>query len=539
MRNNSDMTRNILFLFLTLTIWTNSSGQSVFEKSYPVDINNEFNYISQLMLLPDSSYLFSNTAYDNSDNFLLIGRIDNHGNVIWLKQINDNFQISQANFALSANNEIYLTYAARNGVPSRHYSVVLKMDLSGNLIWSKSFGDSTRQHACEHIFLTPKSIFLAGETYSGSSFDLYVIKLDKEGNYNWGLTFQAGGIDYLRDAKQLSNSDILLSGMTRDTLNSTHYYNSIYRIDTTGAIVWHKRFRLPSFKQFNSQAITENYDGTLLFTGYADSVDVPSSTYFGGWDISIMKLSATGDFIWGKILGGSDFDEVWQVLPTGDHGFIFAAEPESFGNVSRIGLMKTDSAANIQWMKLYGKTTGGFPNNITVNHDKGYTILATDGDYNVMAQMVLIRTDSLGNSICPSSTVTLPQLSFTPLEDTIGSYGTLSGDLPYTPLIATYPLTAKDYCNPEFIFNFSANHFLQVYPNPFSSIINLSVSKQGLRKLTIEIKNTLGQTVYQSKELYLANSFSTSIDMTAFAKGIYLLDLTIDDERTTRKIIKQ
>ncbi len=531
------MIRHLLFLIYTLTLLTTSTAQIVFEKSYPVNINNAFNYISQLKLLPDSSYLFSTTAYDNSDNFLLLGRIDHLGNVLWVKQVNDSFQISQANFALSTNNDLYLTYSARNGVPPRNYSVVLKMDLSGNLIWSKSFGDSTRTHACEHIFLTSTSIFLAGETYSANPSDLYLIKLDTAGNFNWGKTYQAGGIDYLRDAKQMSNHDILLSGLTKDSLN--RYFNSLFRVDTNGAIVWHKRFHLPSYKEFNSQALLEDYDGTLLITGHADTVDVSSSTFFGLWDISVMRLSATGDFLWGKIMGGSDFDEVWQVLSTDDHGFIFAAEPESFGNISRISLIKTDSMANIQWMKLYGKASGGFPNNIVINPDKGYTILATDGNYNVNAPMLFIRTDSLGNSKCPNTVVTLPQLSFAPLEDTIGGYGILSGTLPYTPVISNYPLVAKDYCNPEFIFESSTNYFLQIYPNPFLSAINLTLNKQGLRKLKITIHNTLGHIVYQIDEPSLTNSYSTSIDMTSFSKGIYLVDLTIDDERTTRKIIKQ
>jgi hypothetical protein len=531
------MNKFLLFSLLSLTYGRQLCAQTVFEKSYPVDINNEFSYISQLMILPDSSYLFSTTAFDNSDNFLLLGRIDHLGNILWVKQVNDSFQISQANFALSANNELYVAYSARNGNPPQNYSVVLKMDLNANLIWSKSYGDTTRTDACEHIFLTPTSIYLAGETHFGSAFELYLLKLDTAGNYIWGKTYNAGSVVYLRDAKQLGNGDILLSGMTE--LSNHFFWNPIFRIDTNGNIVWKKRFYLPTLKEINSQAIVENYDGTLLITGHVDTVDVASSTYFGKWDISIMKLTANGNFLWGKIYGGSAFDEVWQVLPTDDHGFIFAAEPESFGNVSRIGLMKTDSVGNIDWMKLYGKATGGFPNNIVINHDKGYSIFATDGTYNVMAKMLFIRTDSLGVSICPDSTVTLPQLSFTPLTDTIAGLGTLSGIAPFTPVISNYPLVATDYCNPNLIQNISANYFLQVYPNPFTSSISFSIHKQGLREVTVSIQNTLGQTVYKSIEPNITNTLFQTIDMNEFAKGIYLLDMTIDGERTTRKIVKQ
>ena len=533
----SNMTKKLLFTLFTLTIWSTVISQTVFEKSYEVEINNKFSYISQLALLSDSSYIFSTTAYDNSDNFLLIGKIDYFGNILWVKQVNDSFQISQANFAISGSNEIYLAYSAINGNPFRNYSVVVKMDLSGNLIWSKSYGDSTRNQYCEHIFFTPTSIYLAGETSSSSPYDLYVIKLDTAGNYNWGLTYDAGGIDYLRDAKQLSNGNILLSGLTRDSLN--HHFNSIFRIDTNGAIVWNKRYHLPSFKEFNSQAINEDYDGNLFLTGYADTVEVSSSTYFGKWDISVMKITASGNFLWAKIYGGPDFDEVWQVLPTDDHGLIFAVEPESFGNVSRIGLMKCDSVGNIDWMRLYGKVTGGFPNNIVINYDKGYTIFATDGDYNVNAPMVFIRTDSLGVSICPDSVVTLPQMSFNPTVDTLGGFGTLSGIAPFAPMIVNYSLLVNDYCDPNFIQNLTTDYFCQVYPNPFTTSVSLSIHKQNLREVTVDIQNILGQTVYEIDEMNLINTFSKTIDMSELSSGIYFLSTTIDGQKTTRKIVKQ
>lgn len=531
------MTKNILFTLLSLIAWTTSSAQTIFEKSYRVDINNEFSYISQLMLLPDSSYLFSTTAYDHSDNFLLVGKIDPLGNMLWAKQVNDNYLIRQATFALSATNDLYIAYTAVNGDPLRYYSVVLKMDLSGNLLWSKSYGDSTRDHACEHIFLTPTSIYLAGETYSSSPADLYLIKSDTAGNYNWGITYDAGGIDYLRDTIQLNNQDILLSGLTQDSV--FHYFNSIFRIDTSGTIIWNKRFHLPSYREFNSQAINEDYDGSLIITGHADTVDVESSTTFGKWDISMMKLTSTGNFVWGKIYGGPDYDEVWQVLPTDDHGFILAAEPESFGNVSRISLIKTDSVGDIDWMRLYGKPTGGFPNNLVINHDNGYTILASDGSYNVNAKMVFIRTDSAGSSICPDDFVTLPQLSFTPIADTIGGEGTLSGIAPFFPVISNYPLITTEYCNPVFLQNISSDYSLQIYPNPFSTNFSLSIEKQSLREVQISIQNALGQTIYKSIESNLTTSFFKTIDMSEFAKGIYLLDLKIDGEQTTKKIIKQ
>lgn len=527
---------NRVLSFVLILFFSNSEAQSVFEKSYSVEINSEFSYISQLKLLPDSSYIFSTTAYDNFDNFLLLGRIDQIGNIIWVKKFNDSFTIREANLDIDSTSAIYLTFSASNGIPLRYYSTIHKLDPSGNILWSQSFGDSLNTHASEHIFYTPDAIYLAGEIYINGSSDLFLIKVDTTGNYIWGYTFNTGGIDYLRDALKLNNGDILLSGLSTDSLNQ--YYNSLFRINSNGAIVWKKRYHTPTFREFNGQSMCENSDGTIIISGYADSLDIASSIYFGKWDISIMKLNNSGDFLWGKIYGGSDFDEVWQVYPTEDAGYIFAAEPESFGNVSRISLMKTDSLANIQWMKLYGKETGGFPNNIVINPDKGYSILASDGDYNVSAPMIFIRTDSLGNSMCQDTIVSLPQLPFTPIVDTIGWSNTLNGELSFSPAVSNFALIMNDYCIPNFISTISEGAFLQVYPNPFLTELNLSVSKQSLNKLNLNIYNTIGLNVY-SEVHHNVDQYSTKINCANFPKGLYLIEIFVDEERIVRKILKQ
>lgn len=440
----------LLQILITLILRNTLFAQTVFEKTYPVNINNKRLYISQLLGTPDSGYVFATTAYNNGDNVILIGRLDKNGNVDWVKQVNDLNTIRAVNIDLSLDGYLYATFSVYLTSQSSYFSIVLKFDIAGNLIWSKSYGGPNVDQHSEHTFISSSSIFIAGELRTltaGGQSELYLLKIDTSGILQWGKTYDAGGSDNLRSAKQLSNGDILLSGWTIDSLSRN--YVSLFRIDVNGIIIWGKRFHVPSYKRFNAQAVNEDFSGDLLISGYVDTVD--TGIGFGLWDIFLMKLSSAGNFKWGKIYGGSDYDESFSIAPTNDNGYIIGAEPESYGNVSRIGLLKTDSVGNVVWMRLYGDTSGGFPNNVVINEDNGYTILATDGDYDVIAPMVLIRTDSMGRTVCNDTLVTIQEDSFQPASDSIGTVGTLTGFVPFTRVISVYPLMALDYCEPNSI----------------------------------------------------------------------------------------
>jgi hypothetical protein len=528
-----------LLLFFLLIVPVSIFSQTVFEKTYPTQLNNEFVYGSQLLLLPDSGYLFATTEYTNKHDSLIIGRLDKLGNVKWIKQVGDSSEIYDINAALSQNCSLFVTYSTVALDGEYYCSVIIKMDTTGNLIWSKCYGQDSVSAYSKYIVVDSSSLYLIGENNNlkhsvhTSAFELYVLKLDTLGNFLSGKTFDAGGINYIRGAKQLHNNDLLISGLTTDTNN--RIYESLFRIDTNLNIIWEKRFHVAGYKEFNGQALNELPDGSLIIAGHVDSIP---SIGFGKWDISLMKLSSLGQFIWAKLYGGVNWDEAWGVIPTNDKGYMLSAEPESFGNVSRIGLLKTDSVGNFEWMKLYGKTTGGFPDNFVKNYDQGYTFLATDCSYDALAPMVFIRTDSLGNSTCNVVNVTLPQKSFTSTIDARYIIGNLSGIVPINPYVIDYPLIASDYCEVTSfpILDISLN--VEVYPNPFKDEFTVDIHKQNLKEVSIQVQNIYGQVVLSYEKLINTSDISIEMETKNLSKGVYFLDMNLDNERVTKKLIK-
>ncbi|MEO8147659.1 MAG: T9SS type A sorting domain-containing protein [Bacteroidia bacterium] len=88
-------------------------------------------------------------------------------------------------------------------------------------------------------------------------------------------------------------------------------------------------------------------------------------------------------------------------------------------------------------------------------------------------------------------------------------------------------------------FNFP----ISISPNPFNSTISITFQNQNISKASLTIKNVLGQNVYSricppSGVRGSSGNGSLEIDLSFLPKGIYLLDLMMDDAQCIRKIVK-
>lgn len=78
-----------------------------------------------------------------------------------------------------------------------------------------------------------------------------------------------------------------------------------------------------------------------------------------------------------------------------------------------------------------------------------------------------------------------------------------------------------------------ANNF-KIYPNPASSKINIKLPST-LNTVTLEAFNTLGSKIYNQD----ISNLNTSIDVSNWSNGIYLIHLKTDNNLLTKRFIKQ
>ena len=110
------------------------------------------------------------------------------------------------------------------------------------------------------------------------------------------------------------------------------------------------------YRKFGTNGYDYGWSGS--FSPYDDSIIIAGSrqTIIGGdRDLWAIKTDSRGKTIWDKPFGGQGNDEGYDVVSTGDGGFIFVGYSWSFGNEQQIYVIKTD----LNGVKIWEKNFGG------------------------------------------------------------------------------------------------------------------------------------------------------------------------------------
>jgi hypothetical protein len=163
-----------------------------------------------------------------------------------------------------------------------------KLDPSGELIWIKQFS-STRHSTCHHLQIDKNdNVYISGQ-FSGT------IDLDPgSGTYT------------------------LVTNLI-NTMYSSDYY--ICKLNSSGDLIWGRSFEVQGFNNYSVNSLSIDTSGNVYACGeFYGIVDldpgpavytVQSMGAVPPWsrsDCFICKLDPSGNFVWAKIFGGTDYD---------------------------------------------------------------------------------------------------------------------------------------------------------------------------------------------------------------------------------------
>jgi hypothetical protein len=250
--------------------------------------------------------------------------------------------------------------------------------------------------------------------------DLWLIKLDSNGNLLWNKCLGGFSAEIGYSISQTLDSGFIISGYTNShdgDVTGLHGVRDDYwvvKTNSIGNIQWQKCLG-GTETDISTKIIQTNDSGYFLVgkTGSFDG-DIPFPGIHGhsGYDIWAVKLNANGTKQWSRCYGGSNWEDLSTCIQTSDGGYMIAGQTDSYdGDVSGqhnsatsdVWLVKIDSQGVIQWQKCYGGTDLESPSQIIPSNDGGYFIAAesssTDGDVsNSFGQndFWLFKIDSLG-----------------------------------------------------------------------------------------------------------------------------------------------
>jgi hypothetical protein len=141
----------------------------------------------------------------------------------------------------------------------------------------------------------------------------------------------------------------------------------------------------------NMCSTQQTNDGGFVFAGYTSSNDGDVTDNHGSKDAWVVKFSHTGDLVWQRTYGGSEWDVAHCIRQTDDGGYIVGGTSHSVdgdvldGHASgEFWIMKLSETGEIQWQSLLGGSDWDNLSSIQQTSDGGYiaigTTMSIDGD---------------------------------------------------------------------------------------------------------------------------------------------------------------
>jgi hypothetical protein len=266
---------------------------------------------------------------------------------------------------------------------------LLKLDGSGNLLWEKTFGFSGNDQGQSLLQTSDGGYFLTGfmdfdgmgEPRQSQPFtqgvqhgvgEFWAVKTDASGNESWNQFYGGTDNDRAFDVVQTPDGGFMMVGNSEsddfditNPLGSYDYW--VVKIDAIGNLQWQQNYGGSGIEI--AYAITRTMDGNYLVLGDTRSTDQQVTNPRGNADAWLIKINETGDLLWQKSYGGSQFDTGRSITEKPDGTLIvFGTSRSNDQDVSNnygqsdFWLVLANANGNLFFEKNYGGSSADFGN---------------------------------------------------------------------------------------------------------------------------------------------------------------------------------
>lgn len=289
-----------------------------------------------------------------------------------------------------------------NGLACAGILAVASTGAFAKAAWQSHAGGKSYDAARGGIVQTPDGGFISvgeSQSFGNGDYDIYVVKVDICGAFQWSATYDIGGNDYGRRIRLDPNGGYIITGETENTRHCcTRDDAFLMKLTEDGQVEW--------TKTYGGKGVDEGNDVQLYFGGEG-YVMAGSTTSFGagesdGWIVAVRRDGST---IWSRVYGGGLSDGFNGLVQTSD-GEITATGYTNSYNIFRIltndiFLVRTTSNGNVIWSKHYGRDLDEVGNAIIDvpgrSERNDLVIAGYTKSISPKAEAYLLRVDAGGN----------------------------------------------------------------------------------------------------------------------------------------------
>ena len=266
--------------------------------------------------------------------------------------------------------------------------LVSKIDDSGNEEWLYTYGGSDMENGSSICQSTDGSYLIAGYTksFGQGQKDIYIMKIDYEGNEIWSQTYGTNVNEYAVSIITAIDGGfyVLTNNEKVDTENI--YDIALMKISSNGSLDWDQGFG--GINNDLGYSIEDSGDGIII---------CGTTTSFGNGltDAYIIKIGYSGGIIWEQTFGENLIEKAFSIVKSEDEGFVFVGSQESSNSSTGydIWLTKINDLGLLEWTRNFSDSGSQQGYDISLTSDGGFVLT---GDWS--GDVFMIKTDRVGNA---------------------------------------------------------------------------------------------------------------------------------------------
>lgn len=371
-------------------------GSFGYEEGHSIVITNDENFVV-------FGYTTSTTNGD-ADGFIL--KIAQNGDSLWMKMYGTSKE-EVVKYGIETDNNGFILCGYIDVDSVNRNILIIKTDSNGNEQWVKNYGGASEDFAYCIQATIDSSYILSGKTknISNGNHDMFSFKINMNGDSIWFKTYGDSLNDIARHIEITNDSSYVMIGSSQNILTNK-YDVQLLKLNFFGDTIWTKRFH-QRIDCFGYSAEQTNDKGYILCGFHEDSLEYPIQNIF------VIKTDSTGNEQWrDTAYWGFDYEGsmLHSIKQTSDSGYIAIGSDHleiicknSMSQSQNLYIVKFSSSGNIVWENHYTQNNGlmEMGMDVAIVNDSTY-IFCGYAETDMMApntgNIYVIKTNKFGSS---------------------------------------------------------------------------------------------------------------------------------------------
>jgi PKD repeat protein len=335
-------------------------------------------------------------SYGNGDAFLT--KFNKNGSIIWFKTYGGNSDDVVYGHIITKDNG-YLLLGATKSYATNEEALVIKVDSSGAVQWSKTIAGSNGRTYFQRVIITLSGDYILGgstSAYGAGLEDNYLVKISATGSIIWANSYGNSEFNAITGLASFPDGSIVYSSAYRDPNGEL----VLAKTDSMGSLLWSKRFG--GANDDAAYDLTIGKDGNIYLVGAYR----PNSFQ----DICATSFTPNGIIRFIKTYGGSNQESAFNIKPF-ENDIVILGYTQTYGNGGQDGLiLRIDTAGKLLNSRTLGGSSDEYFNGFCTTSDGGiyavgYTSSFTNGGQDIFLNKLNCKLE-VG---CNEKTITTSQ----------------------------------------------------------------------------------------------------------------------------------